>query len=480
MSSANRTNGHGAIGDPLASVQPEHLELKRGGFVAGYPPFEYLELEDKDKMWKKERFGLYLHLPYCRKRCTFCFYKVYTNRNALPMEEYLDALHKEIDFYGAKPELQGRIVNTIYWGGGTPTTLSPEQMRALAAKLRERFTIASDAEWTVEGEPGTLDYEKATALREIGVTRLSLGVQSFDDALLDRNGRSHGVSHALRAMAWARELKYPVVNIDLMSGMIDETAETWDRSLETLIGLSPEHVSVYRMEVYKNSLLYAAGYTGPGVGGIPTDEQEMALWHHAVDRLEGAGYTQVNGHAFVKAPEYDHVQRVDNWGSGELLGLGVSSYSYLNRVVFQNSAKWETYVERAGAGGSAVQRSVRLSSRGVMAREVVLGLKKLRFDRAAFAERHGFDVVELYGPRIKALEADGALRVTDDAITLTRRGRDYVEMICTLFYLPEHNELRFRRLATEDELEDSAALQLSAAPIAFDVRMPLTQVTVSA
>jgi oxygen-independent coproporphyrinogen-3 oxidase len=456
------------------------LELKRGGFVAGYPPFEYLELEDKDKMWKKERFGLYLHLPYCRKRCTFCFYKVYTNRNALPMEPYLDALHKEIDFYGAKKELQGRPVNTIYWGGGTPTTLSVDQMRDLAAKLRDVFDIAPDVEWTVEGEPGTLDEERAATLREIGVTRLSLGVQSFDDVLLDRNGRSHGVDHAFRAMGYARKYAFPVVNIDLMSGMIDETPQTWDRSLETLIGLSPEHVSIYRMEVYKNSLLYAAGYTGPGVGGIPTDEQEMELWHHAMARLEGAGYTQVTGHAFVKAPEYDHVQRVDNWGTGELLGLGVSSYSYLNHVVFQNSAKWETYVERAAAGGSPVQRSVRLSSRGVMAREVVLGLKKLRFDRVVFAARHGFDVVEIYGPRIQALAADGAITVTDEAITLTRRGRDYVDMICTLFYLPEHNELRFRRLATEDELEDTAALELAAAPIAFDLRMPLTQLVVPA
>lgn len=468
------SNGHGGSGlehkgtNGHSNEALAPLELKRGGFIAGYPPFEYLELGDNQKMWDKPRFGLYLHLPYCRKRCTFCFYKVYTNRNLLPMETYLDALHREIDRYGSIPAIRGRLVNTIYFGGGTPTTLSVEQTKALAAKLRENFTISPDVEWTVEGEPATLDPDKARTLREIGVTRLSIGVQSFDEALLDRNGRSHGVAHAFRAVEMARENGFPVINIDLMSGMIDETPETWDASLDTLIGLKPEHVSIYRMEVYKNTLLYAAGYTGPGVGGIPTDAEELAQWEHAVERLEAVGYTQVAGHAFILKPEHNHWHRVDMWSTGELLGMGVSSFSYLNGTVFQNSSKWDEYVGAASAGKSAVKRSVRLSSRGIMAREVVLGLKLFRIDRHAFQRRHGFDAVELYGPRLSQLEGEGLLTVTDDAIELTRRGRNYVDMICALFYLPEHSDKRFARFATEDELEESSVLSVAAVPVAFE------------
>jgi len=467
---ANGANGH--------SASPESpLQLRRGGFIAGYPPFEYLELENKDKMWDRPRFGLYLHLPYCRKRCTFCFYKVYTNRNLLPMDTYLGALHREIDRYGANPEIRARTVNTIYFGGGTPTTLSVEQMQALAAKLRETFTISPDVEWTVEGEPATLDPEKARTLRELGVTRLSIGVQSFNEALLDRNGRSHGVEHAFRAVDMARANKFPVINIDLMSGMIDETPETWDRSLDTLIGIRPEHVSIYRMEVYKNTLLYAAGYTGPGVGGIPTDEEELTQWHHAVERLEAAGYTQVAGHAFILKPEHNHWQRVDNWSTGELLGMGVSSFSYLNGTVFQNSSKWDEYVATAGAGESAVKRSVRLNTRGIMAREVVLGLKLFRIDRPAFQRRHGFDLLELYGPRFAQLEHEGLLTIMDEAVELTRRGRDYVDMICALFYLPEHSDKRFARFATEDELEDSSVLEIAASPLTFAQPALIAQAT---
>jgi oxygen-independent coproporphyrinogen-3 oxidase len=444
------------------------LALKRGGFIAGYPPFEYLAADQTQMMWDRPRFGLYLHLPYCRKRCTFCFYKVYTNRNALPMEQYLAAVHREIDSYGSKPELRGRRVNTVYFGGGTPTTLSVEQMRALAAKLRATFDIAPDVEWTVEGEPATLDEEKARTLREIGVTRLSIGVQSFDDTLLARNGRSHGVDDAFRAIEIARANKFPVINIDLMSGMIDETPATWERTLDTLIGIRPEYVSIYRMEIYKNTLLYAAGVTGPGVGGVPTDDEELVLWQQAVRRLEAAGYQHAAGHAFILKPEHDHRHRVDSWGTGELLGMGVSAYSYLNGCVFQNSTKWDEYVAAASAGESAVRRSVRLSSRAIMAREVVLGLKRLRLDRHAFKSRHGFDLLELYGPRIEQLRREGLVDVADDAVVLTRRGRDYVDMICTLFYLPEHSEMRFARFATEDELEEASVLGVAALPLRIE------------
>ncbi len=468
----SNTNGNGKNPDSGGAAP---LELKRGGFIAGYPPFEYLDLDTTGRMWEKPRFGLYVHLPYCRKRCTFCFYKVYTNRHLLPMEDYLAALHREIDMYGARPELKNRTVNTIYFGGGTPTTLSVEQMLALAAKLRENFTISPDVEWTVEGEPATLDPDKARTLREIGVTRLSIGVQSFNNALLDKNGRSHGVEHAFRAVEMARANKFPVINIDLMSGMIDETPETWDASLDTLIGIKPEHVSIYRMEVYKNTLLYAAGFTGPGVGGIPTDEMELVQWHHAVERLEAAGYTQVAGHAFILKPEHNHWQRVDNWSTGELLGMGVSSFSYLNGTVFQNSSKWDEYVGAAREGRSAVKRSTRLSSRGIMAREVVLGLKLFKLDRAAFKTRHGFDILELYGPRFDQLEHEGLLTISDEAIELTRRGRDYNDMICALFYLPEHNDKRFARFATEDELEDSSVLGLATMPIAIDALLAPVQ-----
>lgn len=460
------SNGMDHHGGSNGHTPRRSLELKRGGFIASYPPFESLQSSAAAAAWAKPSFGLYVHLPYCRKRCTFCFYKVYTNRNAKPMERYLEAVFKEIDSYGQRGELRDRVVDTIYFGGGTPTTLTEEELRELSARLRANFNISPNVEWTSESEPGTLSERKVATLREIGVTRLSMGVQTMDDDLLRKNGRSHSSDGVYRALGWARANNFPVINLDLMSGILDETLESWDASLQKFIDLDIEHISIYRMEVYKNTLLYAAGYTGPGVGGIPTNDEELELWLHAVDKLEGAGYTQTTGHSFVKELAHDHLQRNTLWGNaGELLGMGVSSYSYLNGTVFQNTSDWGTYVGKITNGESAVGRGLRLNSRQRMAREVILGLKMLRLDRPAFRHRHGLDVLDLWAPQVEALRAEGLLEVTDTAITLTRKARTYVDVVCSVFYLAEHSEWKFHRFATEDELAQASALDFAATTI---------------
>jgi oxygen-independent coproporphyrinogen-3 oxidase len=387
------------------------------------------------------------------------------------MDRYLEAVFKEIDSYGQRSELRDRLVDTIYFGGGTPTTLSEEELRELASRLRANFNISPQVEWTSESEPGTLSEEKVATLREIGVTRLSMGVQTMDDDLLRKNGRSHSSDGVYRALGWARDNDFPVINLDLMSGILDETLETWDASLQKFIDLDIEHISIYRMEVYKNTLLYAAGYTGPGVGGIPTNEEELEMWLHAVEKLEGAGYTQTTGHSFVRGLEHDHVQRNTLWGAaGELLGMGVSSYSYLNGTVFQNTSDWGTYVGKITHGETAVARGLRLNSRQRMAREVILGLKMLSLDRRFFRHRHGLDVLDLWGPQVEALRSDGLLEVTDEAITITRRARPYVDVVCSVFYLAEHSEWKFHRFATEDELSEAAELALPQAAAGHSIR----------
>jgi len=303
-----------------------------------------------------------------------------------------------------------------------------------------------------------------------------MGVQTFDDELLKKNGRSHGRDQVFRAMEMARNNNFPVINIDLMSGIVDETMDTWERSVQTLIDLEIEHVSIYRMEVYKNSLLYAAGYTGPGVGGIPTDDEELGMWLRAVDMLEGAGYSQACGHAFIKEPKHDHLERIIMWSGEDFIATGVSSYSYLDGTVMQNVAQWENYVELAGSGKSPVNRWLRLNSRQKMAREVVLGMKLLRFDRERFRRRHGFDVLDLYEPQVEILVNNGLLEVSDEALTVTRHGRVYAEMMGSLFYLPEHADLAFHRFANENELIATGALDIDQNPLRANRHLDLIPV----
>lgn len=201
------------------------------------------------------------------------------------------------------------------------------------------------------------------------------------------------------------------------------------------------------------------------------------MWLRGVEKLEGAGYTQTTGHSFVKRTEDDHVQRNTLWGNaGELLGMGVSSYSYMNDTVFQNTSDWGTYVGKVTNGETPVARGLRLNSRQKMARELILGLKVLRLDRPAFRHRHGLDVLDLWAPQVEALVNDGLLEVTDEAITLTRKARPYVDVVCSVFYLPEHSEFKFHRFATKDELAEAAILDFDQpAPIhgSFAQKFPL-------
>ena len=204
-------------------------------FVANYPPFS---------VWTEEALadatvalaaspepevplGLYLHIPFCRKRCHFCYFRVYTNKNSRQVEEYLDLLAREWEMYLDRPAVAERRIDFVYFGGGTPSFLSTQQLEALVGRLTARSSWAAASEVTFECEPGTLSESKLAALRDFGVTRLSLGVENFDDRILDINGRAHRSPEIFRVYRQARAVKFPQINIDLIAGMLGETDENW-------------------------------------------------------------------------------------------------------------------------------------------------------------------------------------------------------------------------------------------------------------
>src|SRR5438270_11306167 len=184
-------------------------------FVANYPPFSFWKpdyLPDAHAALHatpepSTPLGLYLHIPFCRKRCKFCYFRVYTDKNARDVEVYLDALAKEIELYSRLPIVGGRPFHCVYFGGGTPSYLSATQLRKLAEHLRQHISWDEAAEVTFECEPGTLQQHKLETLKEIGITRLSLGVENFDYHILEYNGRAHHTAEIYRAYGWARDLK---------------------------------------------------------------------------------------------------------------------------------------------------------------------------------------------------------------------------------------------------------------------------------
>jgi len=239
-------------------------------FVSHFPPFSFWKPElvpevkaalDRAPSTLNSQpstvpLGLYVHIPFCRKRCHFCYFKVYTDKNSAAIRNYLDALLREFSLYAGKPFVGGRRANFIYFGGGTPSYLSVDQLRYLTDGMKALLPWDEAEEVAFEAEPGTLNDQKLKAIREMGVTRLSLGVENFDDHILEINGRAHHSKEIARAYAYSREIGFPQINIDLIAGMVEETEANWRECVRKTIELSPDSVTIYEMEIPFNTTIY--------------------------------------------------------------------------------------------------------------------------------------------------------------------------------------------------------------------------------
>src|SRR5437764_6915417 len=231
-------------------------------FVANYPPFSFWKQDHLPKALAALNappkpgtpLGLYLHIPFCRKRCKFCYFRVYTDKNARDVETYVNALLTEVELYSRQPIVGGRSLHYVYFGGGTPSYLSATQLRGLMSRLQQLFPWQGAAEVTFECEPGTLQRHKLEALREMGVTRLSLGIENFNPKILEFNGRAHLEEEIHRAYGWARQLGFEQINIDLIAGMVGETWDNWRECVRKTLALAPDSVTIYQMELPYNTV----------------------------------------------------------------------------------------------------------------------------------------------------------------------------------------------------------------------------------
>ncbi len=282
-------------------------------FVATYPPFSIwtggaVERDAKPALNAAPApgvpLGMYLHIPFCRKRCHFCYFRVYTDKNAQEIADYLDLLALEWEQYVRLPAVAGRPLNFVYFGGGTPSFLSTRQLETLVTRLNAAVPWRDAEEVTFECEPGTLTEGKLAAIRQMGVTRLSLGVENFDDRILQRNGRAHQSPEIFRAYEQARALGFPQINIDLIAGMLGETDENWQACIRQTIELDPDSVTIYQMELPFNTaisgdLLKGSGRFNEPVAGWSTKRR----WVQEVfEALEAAGYHVGSAYTAVKNP----------------------------------------------------------------------------------------------------------------------------------------------------------------------------------
>jgi oxygen-independent coproporphyrinogen-3 oxidase len=421
-------------------------------FVSNYPPFSQWTRENVpeiDEAFEREPdrsvpMGVYLHIPFCRKRCRFCYFRVYTNQNAKAIEDYVQAMLKEAESISRKPAVRGRSLKFVYFGGGTPSYLSSKQLRSLRERIGQHIHWDQGAEVTFECEPGTLSLEKVQTLKEIGVTRVSLGVENFNDAILEENGRAHLSPEVFKAYDWIRQTGFPQVNIDLIAGMIGETDENWTQCVEKAAAMEPDNITIYQMELPFNTLI-AKDMKEHGISSPVADWPTKRRWmSEAIDYLATRGYQVSSGNELVRNLDTDHFQYRDNLFRGsDVLALGVSSFGHFQGVHYQNLDRIEEYQKTVDEGRSPINRALRPTPHQLLIREFVLQMKEGQVSAATFRDKFGVDVREEFAEPLRNQEAAGYLTVDGDEITLTRKGLLQVDSLLHEYFEPQHRAVRY-------------------------------------
>ena len=422
-------------------------------FVANYPPFSFWKPEHKDALHGilnspqpvDTDLGVYFHIPFCRKRCHFCYFRVYTDKNASEINAYLDAGIKEFERYSRTSYLAGRKPRFVYFGGGTPSYLSIDQLTDLTNRMKDLFPWDETEEVAFEAEPGTLTEKKLEALRDIGVTRLSLGIENFDDHILEVNGRAHRSKEAFRALGFAKTLGFDQVNIDLIAGMMDETPENWEKCVRTAIEQSPYCVTIYQMEIPYNTTIFKEMKESGRISAPVADWKTKRAWvDWAFKQFEAAGYTVTSAYTVVKNPETTKfVYRDSLWEGADLLSAGVASFGHFGGVHYQNQADVGPYMTALESGDLPVFRAYPTNHEERFIREFVLQLKLGRTGLDYFRKKYGEDPEVRFASQFADLKAQGYLSVADGEVVISRDGLLQIDRLLHGFFLDHHRDARY-------------------------------------
>ena len=372
-----------------------------------------------------ETISIYIHIPLCVKKCAYCDFASFSGRMA-QRESYVKAvcceMRTQAAFFGR------RQVKTVFFGGGTPTLLSGAQVQEIMDTLREGFDLLPDAEITMEGNPGTLKKENLCAYRASGVNRLSLGVQSMDDTLLAAIGRIHTARQAREAVAMAREAGFDNLNLDLMYGLPGQTADQWQRTLETAIALGVEHLSCYSLILEEGTQLFdqvEAGVCAP----LPDEDAICAMDEITQNLTRAAGYAQYEVSNYAK-PGKTCRHNIVYWECEPYLGVGLSAHSDLDGRRFYNPSDWADYMRMAQSGVTERAQEGDNTREDRMFERMMMGLRQTRgVNCERFARDFGALPEEIWPEQIARMTREGLIERAGDRLRLTARGMQVMNSV---------------------------------------------------
>lgn len=377
--------------------------------------------------------GLYVHVPFCAHICPYCDFNTYAGQESLIPRHHEATLR---DMERQADSVEGRSAVTLYFGGGTPSLVPPEGIGRMVAMARDRYGLAPDAEVTLEANPNSVDEAYFAGLREAGVNRLSLGVQTLDRRGLRTLGRQHEAADAQAAFESARLAGFDNISLDFIFGWPGQTLETWRRDLAGVLawgGAGPEHLSLYSLIIEPGTPMFEAATRGIL---IPLDDDAAAdLYEAAIETLAEAGWTHYEVANWARRPDRFSRHNALYWRNGDFLAFGAGGHGTLAGRRTMNHLLPKTYIASIEAGQPGWSNLETISDRTAMGETMMLGLRLLNegVTEAEFRARHGVDLMARFGPVIEELTGIGLLKHEQGRVTLTERGLMLANDVCARF-----------------------------------------------
>ena len=389
----------------------------------------------KKKEVPKKPLGLYVHIPFCVRKCQYCDF-LSAPADDGTKERYVQALCKEIKDY--QQFTKEYYLETIYFGGGTPSVLNVEWLERILNTIKQSFTVDMEkAEVTVEVNPATVTKEKLQAYRTLGINRLSIGVQSSHEKELQLLGRLHTFEQAKECVQWAREAGFTNLSVDVMSALPNQTLEDYKETLERLIALQPEHISSYSLIVEEKTPFYELyGEGKEKESELPDEETDRAMYAYTKKRLQEAGFDRYEISNYAKKG-FESRHNSSYWTGQEYIGVGLGASSLFTNARYHNETNLTAYMEDIEAGRDVRREIERLVETEQMEEFMILGLRRMcGVSRMEFKNRFGKPMELVYGSALKKLQKQGLITVEDDIVALTELGIDVSNQVFVEF-VPE-------------------------------------------
>lgn len=364
---------------------------------------------------KEEQAGLYIHIPFCLGKCGYCSFYSIKSVNLIP--EYIAALKKEIKYY----RNGFSSFDTIYIGGGTPSLLTPKQFIEIFTSINKYFNIDTNSEITLETNPGDISFNYLNKMKNLGINRLNIGVQSFDDKVLSFLGRRHSSKEAIASIEAARTAGFDNLGIDLIYGVHGVSIKSWKNTLQKAVSFSPEHISCYQLSLSENTPLYKK-YSSEG-WHLPDEKTELKLFLTTAEELENAGYIHYEVSNFARKDKFKSRHNQKYWQHTPYLGLGPAANSFLDNKRWWNKASVKTYINEIASGKMPFQDSEILSTEQLQLEALFLGLRtKAGIDLKRYKTRYGADLIAGKKAIIDALIKNKLVELKNGFLHPTRAG----------------------------------------------------------